>query len=54
MRLVQYSTKENSEVKVGLQLGLDGDLIDLSDALNVKSTLEFIEGGQANLDKIKS
>ena len=50
MRLVQFFTQRDKSVKVGLQIGLDGDIIDLTKDLQVKNALEFIAGGQIILD----
>ena len=45
MRIVQFTLPGSNEVKVGGQLGLNGDVVDLTKALGVKSTIELIEGG---------
>ena len=43
MRLVQFYNKNSSELKVGAQLGENGDVVELS----IGSALEFIESGPA-------
>ena len=43
MRLVQFYNKNSSELKVGAQLGENGDVVELS----IGSALEFIESGSA-------
>ena len=51
MRLVQFSSKTNSVLRVGAQLGQDGDILDLTNSLDVGSALEFIESGSEGLAK---
>ena len=51
MRIVQYSLKNQSDILVGAQLGQDGDIVDLSNALKVGSALEFIKAGTEALSK---
>ena len=38
-------------MRVGAQLGQDGDILDLTNSLDVRSALEFIESGSEGLAK---
>ena len=51
MRIVQYSLKNQSDLLLGAQLGQDGDIVNLSNALKVGNALEFIKGGSEALSK---
>jgi len=50
MRLVQFYNKNSSELKVGAQLGENGDVVELS----IGSALEFIESGPAAWKMVSS
>merc|ERR1719468_65428 len=52
MRLVQFSMKGSCVVKAGAQIGLDGDIVDLSGSY--KTVMEILEAGSDAINQIKS
>ena len=49
MRIVQFQRFSDKSVRVGLQLGFDGDIVDLNEHLWVKNAKKFIEDGEKNI-----
>eukprot|EP00095_Tigriopus_kingsejongensis_P005324 maker-scaffold123_size333416-snap-gene-2.20 protein:Tk05324 transcript:maker-scaffold123_size333416-snap-gene-2.20-mRNA-1 annotation:"fumarylacetoacetate hydrolase domain-containing protein 2" len=43
MRFVQFKTKKSSEIKLGVQLEDQGEIVSLSEELGVRNLIEFLE-----------